>query len=162
MTLEQSILQILQNAEQRIRANMQAKDINASHRTEKSLHVEQSGDSIRLVIGGDRTAPLSTLEIGRPAGNVPGGFVTLKDGRRDVSNTFKAILVQWGKDKGIPHWGWGQATIAGRRIAEKGTLRHSQPVEVYSTVINETVAELQNIIGLHVAGQIDEVTQTNF
>lgn len=162
MTLEENIIRVLHVAEQKIRANMEAKNINASHRTEKSLRVQKGADNIALVIGGERTAPLETLEIGRPAGNVPGGFVTLKDGRRDVSKTFKAILVQWGKDKGIPDWGWGQATIAGRRIAEHGTLRHSQPVDVYSTIVNETVQELRNIIGLHVAGQIKEVTQTHF
>lgn len=162
MTLEQNILRILQAAEQKIRANMEAKNINASHRTEKSLRTEKMPNGFRLVIGGEHTAPLTTLEIGRPAGGVPGGFRFTKDGTRDVSNTFKAILVQWAKDKGIADFGWGQATVLGRRIAEKGTQRHSQPVDVYSTIVNDAVKELNDIIGLHVSGAIKEVAQINF
>lgn len=168
MTLEENILEVLHKAEQRIRANMEAAGENASHRTEKSLRVEQTQTDIALVIGGEHTAPLSTLEIGRPAGNVPGGFSSLiaKSGRfagkPDVSNTFKAILIQWAKDKGISDFGWAQATGLGRQIAYEGTRRHSEPADVYSTVVNETIAELNNIIGLHVAGKIKEITQTNW
>ena len=59
----------LTNALGTIRDNMESKGVNASHRTSKSLRVEDRGDSIVLVIGGDRskygrTAPLETLEIG--------------------------------------------------------------------------------------------------
>ena len=71
-----------------IRANMASNNINASHRTEQSLRVEEYDGGYRVVIGGKNTAPLATLEIGRPGGDVPGGFVTLKDGRKDVSKTF--------------------------------------------------------------------------
>lgn len=167
MNLESEILNILQNAEQRIRANMEQAGENASHRTERSLRVEQDAQHISLVIGGEHTAPLDTLEIGRPAGNVPGGFVGLAKtgkfaGKPDVSNTFKAILVQWAKDKGIADFGWAQATGLGRKIAYEGTVRHSQPVDIYSTIVNETVQELENIVGLHIAGRIDEITQMHF
>jgi hypothetical protein len=162
MTLEENIVQVLQRAEQKIRAKMDAEHINASHRTERSLRVEKGASNIALVIGGERTAPLDTLEIGRPAGNVPGGFRTMLNGKQDVSNTFKAILVQWAKDKGIADFGWGRATVLGRRIAAEGTLRQKQPVDIYSSIVAETVDELNNLIGLHVAEKIDEVVRTNF
>ena len=162
MTIEETIAQTLEKAAQRIRANMSAKNINASHRTERSMRVEQKPSHISLVIGGERTAPLQTLEIGRPAGNVPGGFSSLLAktgpfaGRPDVSNTFKAILIQWAKDKGVQDFGWAQATGLGRRIAYKGTRRHEQPEDVYTSVVKETVAELTQLIGLQVVGGVKE------
>lgn len=135
---------ILEDAKRKIQAEMVAKDINASGRTSQSIRVEREGTHVRLVIGGEeyRTAPLETLEVGRPPGPVEGGFRVTKAGVMDVSNTFKAILVQWAKDKGIANFGWGRATLLGRRIAQEGTLRHKRPVEVYSVAVTEAADEI--------------------
>lgn len=133
---------ILQLAKDDIQRRMADEDINASGRTSKSFRVVTEGSHVMLVMGGERTAPLETLEIGRPGGNVPGGFVLTKTGTVDVSNTFKAILIQWAKEKGIPDFGWGRATMLGRRIAKEGTLRHSKPVDVYSEAVIRAANEV--------------------
>lgn len=137
--------EILELARQEIQEEMAAKGINASGRTSRSFRVERYETGVRLVMGGtaERTAPLETLEVGRPGGNVPGGFRTTKAGVRDVSNTFKAILIQWAKEKGISDFGWGQATILGRRIAAEGTNRHKNPTNVYSEAIVKAANEVR-------------------
>ena len=147
---------IMEKAKAEIQAMMAAEDINASGRTSKSFRVERYGSGIRLVMGGtgERTAPLETLEVGRPGGNVPGGFRTTKAGVRDVSNTFKAILVKWAEEKGIVGFGWGHATMLGRRIAEKGTIRHSRPVEVYSIPVMKAKADIEKMAEVTVTNKI--------
>lgn len=141
--IELKMTEILERAKTRIQDNLAANDINASGRTSRSFRVERYDGGVRLVMGGtaERTAPLSTLEVGRPGGNVPGGFRVTKAGVVDVSNTFKAILIQWARDKHLPDFGWAEATILGRRIAEQGTNRHRNPVDVYSSVVLEAVRE---------------------
>jgi hypothetical protein len=58
-----------------------------------------------------------------------------------VPKGIKAILVQWTKDKGIQveseSHRWAIATIIARNIAERGTQRHSSPIDVYSGVITD-------------------------
>ena len=139
------VAEILELAKQEIQEEMAAKGINASGRTSRSFRVERYENGARLVMGGtaERTAPLETLEIGRPGGNVPGGFRITKAGVRDVSNTFKAILVQWAKEKGITDFGWGQATILGRRIAAEGTNRHKNPTNVYTEATIKAANEVR-------------------
>ena len=129
------IVEVLEKAKADIQARMEAENINASGRSSRSWRVVQYDGGVRLLYGDFDTAPLDTLEVGRPGGNVPGGFRMTKDGVLDVSNTFKAILVKWAEDKGIADFGWGRATMLGRRIAEQGTLRHTNPVDVYSTIV---------------------------
>ena len=133
---------LLEAAKEEIRAEMEAKGINASGRTSDSFRVERYDGGVRLVMGGPETAPLETLEVGRPGGNVPGGFVTTKAGVRDVSNTFKAILVRWAREKGIEGFGWGHATILGRRISDEGTLRHKNPTVVYTEAVAKARDEI--------------------
>ena len=141
--IEIKMTEILERAKQRIKDNLAANGINASGRTSRSFRVERYDGGVRLVMGGtaERTAPLSTLEVGRPGGNVPGGFRVTKAGVVDVSNTFKGILIQWAREKHIPDFGWAEATILGRRIAEQGTNRHRNPVDVYSSVVLDAVRE---------------------
>lgn len=154
MTLENDIVRVLTQCRDEIRANMASKGINASGRTSKAFEVRRYKGGIMLVLAGSEHAPLETLEIGRPGGNVPGGFRTTKAGIKDVSNVFKYMLVQWAAEKGIPDFGWGQATMLGRRIAEKGTLRHSNPEDVYSTPVGKAEDELRGDIRASIAGQI--------
>lgn len=149
---------ILLDACRRIRDNMAAKGINATGNTSESFRVERYDGGIRLVMGGtdERTAPLETLEVGRPAGNVPGGFRTTKAGVRDVSNTFKAILVDWARDKGIVGFGWGAATLLGRRIASEGTLRNKAPKVVYTEAVIEARDEIMRTATVTITEKIHE------
>ena len=162
-TLLERVGKLLDAAKEDIQARMAAEDINASGRTSRSFRVERYDGGIRLVMGGtgERTAPLETLEVGRPAGNVPGGFRTTKDGVRDVSNTFKAILVEWAKAKGIADFGWGKATIVGRRIAAEGTLRHKSPVNVYSQAVLDAEEKIKKDVRVTITALIhQELTNT--
>ncbi len=142
--MREQVVEILEKAREEIQARMEQEDINASGRSSRSWRVEEYANGVRLVYGNPDTAPLETLEIGRPGGDVPGGFRMTKDGVRDVSNTFKAILVQWAKDKGIQDFGWGHATMLGRRIAEQGTLRHQRPVDVYTSIVMDTAEKVKD------------------
>ena len=144
MTIEEQIVGLVEKAKAEIQTRMEQEDINASGRSSRSFRVVRYDGGVRLVYGGADTAPLCTLEVGRPGGNVPGGFVTTKAGVRDVSKTFKAILIQWAKDKGIQDFGWGRATMLGRRIAEQGTLRHFQPVDVYTSIVMQTAEKVKD------------------
>lgn len=149
---------ILNETRDAIRAEMASKGINATGNTSRSFRVERYEGGIRLVMGGEsyRTAPLETLEVGRPPGDVPGGFRITKAGVRDVSNTFKAILVEWAKAKGIADFGWGRATMLGRRIAEQGTLRHTSPVNVYSQAVLAAKAKINDDITVIVTRKIHD------
>lgn len=137
--VRQAIVQSLTNAQSSIRANMEAEHVNASGRTSKSLRVEDRGNSIVLVIGGSqfgRTAPLETLEIGsKPA---PRG------------DWFKSVIFQWTKDKGMSFENeshrWAVSTIIARNIEEFGTERHRNPINVYTSVVEQTKRDIQSLI----------------
>lgn len=151
--LQTTIIGTLEQTAAVIRTNMQAKDINASGRTSASIRVRTYEGGFQLVGGGQNTAPFATVEVGRPGGNVPGGMVLRKNGVLDVSNTFKAILMQWAKDKGLD-MDWGGATMLGRRIAAIGTLRHRQNVDVYSTEVKQAATTIRNACNAHVSATI--------
>ena len=155
-TLLSNVEKVLEAAKVEIQAQMASQDINASGRTSKSFRVERYDGGVRLVMGGtaERTAPLETLEIGRPGGNVPGGFRTTKAGVRDVSNTFKAILVQWAKDKGLAGFGWGAATMLGRKIAAEGTERNRNPKIVYTEAVLDAKNEIMRTATVTITDKI--------
>lgn len=152
--LTQRVTERLEQLRQEIVGNIESKGITASGRTQRSLTVEQYDGGVRLVAKAGNRAPIDTLEIGRPAGNVPGGFRTTKKGVRDVSNTFKAILVQWAKDKGISDFGWGAATMLGRRIAAEGTLRNKRHEDVYSSAVEKAAKDIQAMFLTQIQEQI--------
>lgn len=139
---------ILEKAKQEIQLRMVAEDINASGRSSDSLVVEQYDGGVRLKYGNADTAPLATLEVGRPGGNVPRGFTD--------------ILAQWSRDKGIPFDTERQrqtfSYLLGRRIAREGTLRNKQPVDVYTSIILDTVdfvkAEVVKSLTIYIHNQL--------
>lgn len=122
------VVSILERAKIAIQAKMDEKNINASGRTSASLRVETYDGGVRLIIGGEKTAPLATLEVGRKGGKVPQGFA--------------AIIEQWSKDKGIVFATESKrrsfAYLTARKIAREGTLRNKQNVDVYSSIVAET------------------------
>lgn len=127
MSYADDIIPILEDAKTAIQQNMAAEGIDATGSTSRSFRVERYDGGVRLVMGGtaEKTAPLATLEVGRPGGPVPKGFTQ--------------ILYEWSIAKGIPFDKDSRrrsfAYLLGRRIQREGTLRHMQPVDVYTTII---------------------------
>lgn len=161
------IVAVLEKAKAEIQANMAAKNINASGRTSAAFAVLRKESSIDLVLQAGNHAPLSTLEIGRPAGNVPGGFSSnlaktgSYAGKPDVSNVFKYMLIKWAEEKGF-ELNWGGATNLGRRIAYDGTLRHKTPVNIYSAPVHVAVERLQEITNRSILASVSDIVKTNF
>jgi hypothetical protein len=130
------IVKLLEQAKSDIQSSMAANGINASGRTSDSFHVVEADGHIMLVMGGDGTAPLATLEIGRAGGKIP--------------YNFQEILMEWSRNKGISFpdermrkdFAW----FLSQRIKDKGTLRHQTPVDVYSTIVHDTVEQLKPAI----------------
>lgn len=169
MTLEQDILRILNQAKDEIQANMQAKGINASGRTSRGFRVEQDADGMRLVLAHDETAqveckprgfgsvtvgtaPLSTLEIGRPGGKVPRGFYYM--------------IKQWTRDKGLSFATESErqrfSYFAARKIALHGTKRRTNPEDVWSTPLRKAEEQLRTDIRMYITGAVQEAVQKNF
>lgn len=139
MTMAQlytDIVNLLEQAKSDIQSSMAANGINASGRTSDSFHVVEADGHIMLVMGGDGTAPLATLEIGRAGGKIP--------------YNFQEILIEWSRNKGISFpdermrkdFAW----FLSQKIKNEGTQRHKTPVDVYSTVVNDTVEKLKPAI----------------
>lgn len=137
----QIIIQSLTAAKDAIRANMTAQKVNASGRTSASLRVEDRGNSIVLVIGGDtskygRTAPLETLQIGS------------RPGLR--GDWFKSVIYNWTIEKGLSFENdshrWAVSTIIARNIENEGTARHRSPIVVYSGIVDETKEQIRSLI----------------
>lgn len=148
MDIADIVIEVLEEAKQRVQDNMAAKDINASGRTSRSFRIERYNGGVRLVMGGtgEPTAPLETLEVGRPAGPIPSNMTD--------------ILVQWSKDKGIPFDRESQrrsfAYLLGRRIEREGTLRHKHNEDIYTTVVMETAESIVGEVTVAVTKKIHE------
>lgn len=144
-SLEQQIIAILTQTRDEIRANMQAKNINATGRTSASLRVEKYEGGIRLIGGTEGThavqdapsvlgieaadtAPIPTLEFGRAGGGNP-----------PVPRGFYYIIRDWTRAKGISFSSESErgtfAYFLARKIAREGTRRNRFPADVYSTPV---------------------------
>lgn len=148
MTIDDYIEQRLESLKSEILANMEAKKINASGRTSASFRVEKYDKGFRLIGGGEGAAPIFTLEVGRPAGNVPFGFTS--------------ILAQWSRDKGIAFATEKErntfAYFLGKKIAKEGTQRHKKNEDVYSTAVKSAVDDISKNLSVSIKEQI----QLNF
>lgn len=137
------VVEALEKAKADIQANMEAKDINATGNTSRSFRVEVYQGGVRLVMGGENTAPLETLEIGVAPEQAPKSM-----------RTFMAILIDWSRAKGIPFDSERDrrsfAYLLGRRIQREGTLRHQRPVDVYSTIVTDTAEQLKKDVAVKV------------
>lgn len=136
----------LQRARQLIINHIRANGQNASGRTIKSLHVEANEEE--GVLYGHR--PFGILETGRKAGKVP--------------YSFRSIILQWMKDKGlhaapIPYvrdgahkytpQERGDLSMAGAiayTIKTKGSRLHRQGgrADVYSNVVPQTLERVRS------------------
>lgn len=140
-----SVEQRLEQLRADIVSSIESHRITASGRTQRSLKVVVYDGGVKLIAEAGERAPIDSLEVGRPPGNVPGGFRMTKKGVRDVSKTFKAILLRWAADKGIDMT-WGGATMLGRRIANEGTRRYSTHEDVYSTLVKQAAEDIKGLV----------------
>lgn len=146
--LKGQIADALTQTRDEIRANMEAKRINASGRTSASLRVDEYPLGVRLVGGSDRThtippgiyasdtAPIPTLEVGRAGGKVPQGFYY--------------IIREWSKEKGLSFANESErntfAYFVARKIAREGTRRNVMPADVYSTPVERAKRTIADIV----------------
>ena len=119
------VVNILNDVREEIQQNMSAKGVNASGRTSDGIRVERYDNGVRLVLSGERVAPLATLEVGRRGGKVP--------------TRFADIIEEWSRDKGLQFPRETDrrrfAYLTARKIARQGTVRHKLPVDVYSDAV---------------------------
>lgn len=146
-TLKTGIVARLQQCGETIRANMQARKINASGRTSASIRVRETATGVQLVGGNSgthnveapfglqqrNTAPLPTVEVGRAGGEVPKGFYY--------------IIKQWSREKGLRFRSEQErgtfAYFTARKIAREGTKRNKANEDIYSTAVTEAAADIR-------------------
>lgn len=140
--MQSEIIRVLEDYVATVRQNLEMHNINASHRTERSLRIVQRNGHVQVVIGGqDKTAPAHTLQVGRGPGPVP---YNLQD-----------ILFQWLKDKGLKA-SMDIANAIKWKIHYHGTNRHHHPVDVYTEEGKEVKKKLQSALGAYFAKRLIE------
>lgn len=143
-----NIVSMLETLKSDIQKRMEIEGINASGITSASFHVEAYDGGVKLVAGGEGAAPIETLEIGRPGGNVPAGF--------------RFILYAWSIDKGISFSSDSErmsfAYLLGKKIQREGTLRNANHVDVYSSLVKEASGKIESKI----ATALKESIKLNF
>jgi hypothetical protein len=149
----QNIAQILLQARDEIRANMQAKGINASGRTSAALEVVQGDGKIALIKTQGQNAPFGTLQYGRAGGRVPAGFYE--------------ILKQWSRDKGLSFSSEQErgtfAYFLARKIAREGTQRHRSPRnDIYDEPLEKAVDGVRQEARKYILGTIKAVLQSGY
>jgi hypothetical protein len=150
--IKESIVSILTQAVSDIRQRMADENENASGRTSASLRVEDRGSSVALVIGSEteRTAPAESLEVGEGPG------------MREP--TFKSIIHQWSKDKGISfddeRERWRFAVCTARKIEREGTQRHKSPVDIYSSILDGVAEKVRQTMFAEVTQRIENQIKT--
>lgn len=163
--LESEIIRVLTETRDQIRANMQARNINASGRTSESLRVEVQDDGIALLGGyntkhpvedypaimgtaeASDTAPIPTLEVGRAGGGSP-----------PVPRGFYYIIRQWSRDKGLSFASESErstfAYFLSRKIARQGTKRNIENEDIYSTAVMQAKDKIYNVIRASVSNTV--------
>lgn len=150
--IKESIVSILTQAVSDIRQRMADENENASGRTSASLRVEDRGSSVAIIIGSEteRTAPAESLEVGEgPGTRFP---------------TFKSIIHQWSKDKGISfddeRERWRFAVCTARKIEREGTGRHKSSVDIYSSILNGVAEKVRQTMFAEVTQRIENQIKT--
>jgi hypothetical protein len=150
--IKERIINILTQAVSDIRQRMADENENASGRTSASLRVEDRGSSVALVIGSEteRTAQAESLEVGEGPG------------MREP--TFKSIIHQWSKDKGISfddeRERWRFAVCTARKIEREGTQRHKSPVDIYSSILDGVAEKVRQTMFSEVTQRIENQIKT--
>ena len=136
-SLEERILQRLNEAKDAIVSNIKPKGISASERTQNAIKVNQEGSTFKLYKESGNVASMESLEIGEGAGARPQGF--------------KEIILQWMKDKGISSGNESKdrsmAFLISRKIEKEGTNRHKQNDNtVYSPIVEQLTKDIKEIV----------------
>lgn len=151
--IKEEIVKVLTQAVADIRQRMADENENASGRTSASLRVEDRGSSVAIIIGSEteRTAPAETLEVGEGPG------------AREPS--FKQIIHQWSKDKGLSfddeRERWRFAVCTARKIEREGTQRHKSPVDIYSSILNGVADKVRQTMVAEVTQRIETQIKKN-
>lgn len=163
--LQEQIIKVLNEAGNEIRANMDAKRINASGRTSASIRIHVSKGSVQLVGGTNTkhpvpdyprikgtaeapdTAPIPTLEVGRVGGGNP-----------PVPRGFYYVIREWSRAKGLSFTSEQErstfAFFLSRKIAREGTDRSRNHIDVYSTPAKNARDRIEKIIKDNVANTV--------
>lgn len=152
--LESDIINVLEQTKQEIRANMEARRINASGRTSASLRVETYDKGVRLVGGTEGTHRVTEYPAWRGTADAPdtAPIPTLEFGRKggDVPRAFYYIIKQWSRDKGLQFGSESErgtfAYFVARKIARDGTQRNKQHTDVYSTPVENAKERITQAI----------------
>lgn len=158
-SIEEQIIDILDNARQEIADNLQQAGITTTGKTANSLRVVSGDGHIKLIQ--DRSeggAPLATTEIGRRAGAVPSDFT--------------AIIEQWSRDKHIPFdtdkerrafagaVAWGKIRRRGYGRPSPSDFGSSQAV-IYTPVVHDTLDKLRKTIVDGIRAEVVASIKTN-
>lgn len=143
--LKRVVIERLEKLRADIVSAIESKGIKASGRTQDSIKVLPYTDGVMLIAGATERAPIPTLEIGRPAGAVP--------------RNFTQIIFDWSVDKGIA---WGDdkerkkiaGAVAWGKIRKRGTNRHLQNEDVYSTLVQAAAEDINGYIMTTISEQI--------
>lgn len=131
MDLNEAIIARLERLKTDIQNRLEDFKENATGRTSDSIRVEVDGNVFRLVAGGQDTAPIATLETGNP----PRTYVSIDK------------LEEWAIAK---HQRYGTPIpnpyAVQKAIWEHGTIRYTNPRDIYSTLVEECAEELQDVL----------------
>lgn len=140
-TLEDIIVARLERLRDDIRARMEETMENATGRTSDSFDIEIDVNRFRLVGGGDGAAPVGTLEVGFAPHWVP-----------------ISALIEWAEAK-ASRYGVEMPNpwAVQKSIAANGPKRLHEPVDIYSTLVEECAEDINRLVGAH----INEIIKTN-
>lgn len=118
----------------KIKQRMAEENENASGRTSNSIRIKTEGQKIALVIGGEKTAELSTLE----KGIAPHHGVSV------------SAIYRWSEEKGLffanEKGRFIFSLLTAQKIENFGTERFRNNVDIYTTAREETVADLRKFL----------------
>lgn len=138
------VIDRLNRLKDEIVGNIESNGITASGRTQRSFEVVEYDGGVRLIAKAGDRAPIPTLEVGREGGKIPKGFYL--------------ILAQWSRDKGLSFSSERErmtfAYFLSKRIAQEGTLRARQPVDVYGTATKKAASDIKEMMFASVKQQI--------
>jgi len=155
MDFKAEIIRVLEETKAEIINNIDTQKVKASGRTQKSLAVEDRGESIVLVqLPHEKVAPFTTLQFGREGGKVPMGFAKIIE-QWLVDKKIKVEPIPYIRkpsDKWQPKYTPVQRGLMQRagaianKIAKEGTQRHKTPnMEIYTQPLNKALQKIADI-----------------
>ena len=164
MEFKAEIIQVLEDAKAEIITNIDTQKVKASGRTQKSIVVEDRGESIVLVqLPHEKVAPFTTLQFGREAGKVPMGFAKIIE-QWIIDKKIKVDPIPYVRqpsDKWKPKYTPVQRGLMQRAgaiangIAKKGTQRNTTPnMEIYTQPLKKAIQRIAEISISNITAEI--------